>query len=146
MLCKNKNCETEVKTHEYCKKHRKSKKQLVDWKAKATLPVSVKNRNEQADYDYLEKLSAKDLLWLKGFNREFVNADFKHSYKKVHKSKKRIKDCFDRNNSRNRDLYSKAKVENKLFINPEVFEKSNPFPHTNLEENLISLIDREKDY
>lgn len=89
---------------------------------KATLSVSVKNRNEYADYDYLEKLSPSELNWLKGFHREFVNADFKHGYKKVHKRKSHIKDIYNKNNSRNRDIYGKKKVSNSLLYDVEPFK------------------------
>lgn len=90
---------------------------VVPYNARATLGVSVKNRNEFADYDYLHKLSEKDLYWLKGFHNEWVQANFKHKYKKHAKSFKRRKQCFDMNNSRNRDIYAWAKVTYNLVYN-----------------------------
>lgn len=78
--------------------------QFVKWKKYGTLGSSVKNRNDLSDYDYLHKLDKESLAWLKGFHREYVNADFKHKYKKLIKGKKKRKAVYDANNSRNRDF------------------------------------------
>lgn len=81
---------------------------------KPTLGVSVKNRNEYSDYDYLDVLSEKDRLWLKKFHQEWLQSNFQHK-KLLHKSKKQRKRCYDMNNARNRDLYSFKKVRHLLF-------------------------------
>jgi hypothetical protein len=94
----------------------------VNWKNKADLPVSVKNRNDLADYDYLHKLNKEELSFLKAFNREYVNADFKHKGKRIFKKKKERLKCYELNNKRNSDLYSKLKWTNNLFINGIVNE------------------------
>ena len=111
------------------------------YKSRATLPVSVKHRNDYADYDYLDKLNPEQLSWLKGFNREFVNADFNHAFVK-HFTDKKI--AYDLNNSRNRCLYNLAKYSNELqFIT--VLEKTENSKWNNMSFNpenaLINLID-----
>lgn len=85
------------------------------WKSRATLGVSVKNRNDYADYDYLDKLNEKELRWLKAFHREYINADFKHKYRKLIKSKKRKQEIYHINNARNRCLYNLLKWTNELY-------------------------------
>ena len=77
--------------------------------------VSVKNRNEFNDYDYLNKLTKEEYDWLRRFQREYLNADFQHGGDILHSSDKLRKDCFNQNNSRNRDTYAYAKVRNSLF-------------------------------
>lgn len=74
----------------------------------------VSNRKEYVDYDYVEGLddTAKDFL--NRFTEEYYIANFKHKGKKLGRKKKDRKDSYDRNNQRNRDLYSKAKVTGLL--------------------------------
>lgn len=101
-------------------KPKKKKTPSLHWKKWATLGVSVKLRNDYADYDYLDKLSREDLKWLKGFHREYINADFQHKYKKLITGKKARKAVYDLNNSRNRDLYNIAKWSHNLYLNETV--------------------------
>lgn len=95
----------------------------MHWRKRGTLGVSVKLRNDMSDYDYLEKLSTKDYFWLMGFHREFVNADFKHKYKKHYRTDAEKQKIYGENNSRNRDLYGIAKNTGKLFIGKSVKER-----------------------
>jgi hypothetical protein len=77
--------------------------------------VSVKNRQEYEDYDYLHKLSPSEYKWLRKFHREYLNADFKHTGPLM-RSKKSRRACYDANNARNRDLYSFLRVRHKLMF------------------------------
>ncbi len=97
----------------------------IPWKKRGSLESSVKNRNDESDYDYLHKLDNKTLNWLKGFHREYVNADFKHKYKRIFKGKKKIKMIYDKNNARNRDMYSILKWTGKLYLSTEVGKNRN---------------------
>jgi hypothetical protein len=97
---------------------------FINWKNHATLGVSVKTRNDYADYDYLDKLNKKELQWLKGFHREYINADFKHCYRKCFKRIKDKRNCYSLNNIRNRDTYNITKWQNKLFLNAQIKENS----------------------
>jgi len=109
----------------------------LHWNDRSTLGVSVKVRNEYSDFDYVDKLSPEDLEFLKAFNREYYNADFKHVYKKLHKKKKDRKACYSLNNSRNRDLYSLSKVRRRLQLGYEVCKntiaKDNLPRHSNVD-------------
>jgi hypothetical protein len=68
------------------------------------------------DYDYLHKLSESELEWLNKFTEEYVHANLntKEPKKNLHKTKKLRIDCYNRNNSRNRDVLTRGKVSNKL--------------------------------
>lgn len=70
----------------------------------------VSNRREYVDYDYIAQLDDKAKDFLNRFTEEYYIANFNHKGKGVDKTKKAKKDSYDRNNQRNRDLYSKAKV------------------------------------
>lgn len=98
----------------------------LHWRQYATLGVSVKLRNDYADYDYLDKLNKEELRWLKGFHREYVNADFKHTHKKHYRTKKARRIIYGLNNSRNRDLYGIAKWSMKLMTNPTLYTCETP--------------------
>lgn len=97
---------------------------IIQWKKHGSLGSSVKNRNDESDYDYLHKLDNKTLNWLKGFHREYVNADFKHNNKKLFGKRKR-KMIYDRNNARNRDIYNVLKWTGKLYLSTEVGKHRN---------------------
>lgn len=64
--------------------------------------------------DYLSKLSNTEKAWLDKFNKEYVNASFdKNPRKNLHKKKAGRKDCYDRNNSRNRCVLTREKAQGK---------------------------------
>lgn len=77
------------------------------------------------DYDYLHKLDEKELEWLNKFTEEYVNAniDTEKPRKNLHKNKSLRKDCYDRNNSRNRDVLTRQKASNKTVYLEEIMEK-----------------------
>lgn len=78
----------------------------ISWRRTASIGVSVKLRNDYADYDYLDKLNEDEMMFLRAFHREYVNADFKHPYEKIYTSKEEKRVIYGLNNSRNRDLYN----------------------------------------
>lgn len=91
--------------------------------------LNLKSRTDLIDYDYLDKLDEKDKQWLAQFTDEYTNASFKKA-KNIHRTKELRKDSYNRNNHRNNDVLTKAKItnravpidgvdENKLYINPE---------------------------
>lgn len=67
------------------------------------------------DYDYLSKLSDKELKFLNKFTEEYVNAslDVGKKWRNLHKNKELIRDCFNRNNARNRDILTQQKAMGK---------------------------------
>ena len=54
--------------------------------------------------------------WLNKFTEEYVHANLntKEPKKNLHRTKKMRIDCYNRNNSRNRDVLTKGKITNKL--------------------------------
>jgi hypothetical protein len=62
------------------------------------------------DYDYVSKLSPKEKAWLNKFTEEYTNASIKKDKKPLHKTKEHTKDCYDRNNARNRCILTRAKA------------------------------------
>src|ERR1044072_3969977 len=97
----------------------------MKWRSRSQIGVSRKIRNDYSDFDYIDKLDDKSLTWLKAFNREYYNADFKHKYKKLHRSKTERRICFGSNNSRNRDIYALLKTRRMLVTFGLKFEKEN---------------------
>lgn len=131
MICDHKECNKKRSPgYKFCTKHKKLYENsmcpktnrpgfsITAFRDIATLRVSCKNRNDYADYDYIDviKTDKNVLNFIMGFHREFVNADFGHKYKKLHRSKKTRKICYDANNARNRDLYGHAKVRHELYL------------------------------
>lgn len=115
----------------------------MNWKDRATLGVSVKLRNDYADYDYLDQLSPKDLKWLKGFHREYINADFKHNHTRHFKTKKEKKFVYDLNNIRNRDLYNVLKWTGNLWLNSHLNDHPDSINRydVNIAEALLTNLD-----
>lgn len=77
--------------------------------------VSTRVREEFNDFDYIHKLQFEDRDWLRRFQREYLNADFQHSGEQIHPDELK-KDCYNMNNSRNRDLYAITRAQNKLLF------------------------------
>lgn len=76
---------------------------------------TLKSRADEVDYDYLDKLSYEEKLWLAKFTAEEIHCSVKkygHKEKnKFNKSKKDIKAKFDRNNARNRCIWTQEKAK-----------------------------------
>lgn len=72
--------------------------------------VNLKTRQDLIDYDYLDKLSPKELEWLDKFTGEYAGAalDTENPRRNLHKTKRLRKDCYDRNNARNRDVLTRS--------------------------------------
>lgn len=69
-----------------------------------------KSRADLVDYDYLDQLSDKEKEWLNSFTEEYTHANFNHPGKILHRTKRLKKDCYDRNNARNRCIWTRAKA------------------------------------
>jgi hypothetical protein len=75
--------------------------------------LNPRTRYELLDYDYLDKLNQDEMQWLQDFTEEYVHANFNHPGRRIHKGRKHAqykKDCYDRNNARNRCIWSRAKA------------------------------------
>lgn len=102
--------------------------------------LNLKIRFEELDYDYVNKLTDKDKAWLNTFTEEYINANLNHKGKKLHKTKKDKKICYDKNNSRNRDILSRAKVMQALSYTEELKEEKHPIDNE-IENRLLSKLD-----
>lgn len=66
-----------------------------------------RTRWEMFDQDYLDKLTPEEKLWLSNFNEEYVGGNFNHKEGDVlHTTQELKRDCYSRNNARNRDYYA----------------------------------------
>jgi hypothetical protein len=81
--------------------------------------LNLKSRQHLiSDCDYLHKLDEETKAYLNKFNEEYVNASFDHD-DPLHNTPELKKDCTDRNNARNRDLYLKKEMTYKLVRTDE---------------------------
>lgn len=104
--------------------------------------VNLKTRYELiADYDYLDKLSDEEKAWLNKFTKEYVNADLdtKKKGKNLHRTKELRKDCYDRNNARNRCVWTKCKASGNFASINEVPEKI--VENENYEDSLLTKLE-----
>lgn len=105
-----------------------------------------KIRKDLFDQDYLDKLSNKELDWLDKFNREFNQADFESPGRPHHRTKADRKICYDRNNARNRDSYSRAKARDALEGIDDAFNKKIYNPEDELIESIDSSVQSDDDF
>lgn len=107
-----------------------------------------KIRQEQIDYDYIHKLSDAEKDWLNRFSEEYIGANFQHPGDKVQETDEERRECYNRNNSRNRCVYSIAKAKGAILnydyndlieiIESEQAEDTNS---NYMEEALIEYLD-----
>lgn len=107
--------------------------------------VNSRFRREYMDQDYIDKLTDKEKQWLSNFNEEYLSGNFNHPGKKFHKTKKEKRECYSRNNARNRDVTNHAKAKGHLMQSNdyilESFEKSHVTDVEIQEDVLIKAID-----
>lgn len=89
-------------------------------------------------------MNDKEKEWLNKFNKESINASFdsENPKKNIHRSKKLRKECYDRNNARNRDILTRTKASNQLdelYSDPTLAELS-----TGGEDWLIDMLDKQE--
>lgn len=105
-------------------------------------------KQEQFDYDYIDKLDPKEKEWLSKFTEEYLGARLNGEGKKFHKNKRLRKDCFDRNNSRNRDIYSISNAVGKLDRHSDmqkIIEDIQEKKEESYEDKLIEAIDKKNE-
>lgn len=108
-----------------------------------TPELNLKTRSDLLDQDYLHKLNDKELDWLNKFNSEYISANLNRETpdNNLHQSPKLIKDCDDRNNSRNRDILTRAKASNQLMDYEELYEETDS---NNYEDVIIEELDKKQ--
>lgn len=87
--------------------------------------LNLKSRYELIDYDYVDKLSDDNKAWLNKFTEEYVNAslDSENLKNNFHYTDDLKKDCYRRNNARNRDILTRAKASGTFISTDELIEK-----------------------
>ena len=117
------------------KKPRKIKK---DVRLKSLNPRYIpKVRKELLDMDYLSKLSTEEYRWLAQFMDEYVGANVRKTKGgkikagHIHNTKELAKDCYDRNNKRNNDVFAIAKANNLLNTMETVIRYENENQNNN---------------
>lgn len=84
--------------------------------------LNLKTRYELIDYDYVDKLTEDEKQWLNKFTEEYINAslDSVDLEKNFHNTEDLKKDCYRRNNARNRDILTRAKASNNYVSTDEM--------------------------
>lgn len=102
--------------------------------------LNLITRQKQIDYDYLDKLSHKELEFLNQFTKETVGAAVNVENRKKNlyaRTKKKVKECFDSNNARNRDILTRQEAMKTIKDLSEIVELTqNPEDYLN---NKIDL-------
>lgn len=116
-----------------------------------------KVKQEYIDYDYVDKLSPEEAEWLNKFSEEYIGAKLNH-HDALHDTPELRKDCFDRNNARQRCIYGNSKAKNAVYtptkhnvgVNNETNDVSNyndiminkqQHMADNIEDHMIDYID-----
>lgn len=103
----------------------------------------MKTRYELIDYDYINKLSEEEKDWLNRFTEEFVGANFNHSGEILHDSKELKRDCYGKNNARNRDILTKMKASGKIEYIEELYELV--YNKEELGDEILDIVEDLKD-
>lgn len=105
-----------------------------------TPSLNLKTRQDLIDYDYLNKLNEDEMDWLNKFSQEFIVATLDSKPKNnKHNTKALAKDCYDKNNSRNRDVLTRQKATGRIKYLDDIIEKTQ-----NPEDYLILQMDMQK--
>lgn len=113
-------------------------------------------RQELIDYDYVDKLSDEEKKWLNDFSEEYINASVgkqsEAADNRFHNTPELVKDCTDRNNSRNRCMY--GRVRNKVSatkllnyedaINIVEDHQNKELNSESIEDSIIEYLDHKK--
>lgn len=146
------------------KQKRKQSKQVQDKYFKKQ--YNSKIRQEYTDLDYIHKLDntkkncklpdgtmVTEFEYMNIFMKEWNNADVgkqsEAKKNKFHRTAEEVKDCTDRNNSRNRDEYGIAKANNLVSKLEQtalghVIDTTQAINPDKIENALIELLDQSK--
>ncbi len=103
--------------------------------------LNLKSRSELIDYDYIDKLSESEKRWLNQFTEEYTNAGIKKGRRNLHSTKVLKKDCYDRNNARNRCQWTREKATGREVYLENMKKHLTPNP----EHEINTKIDLERD-
>jgi hypothetical protein len=84
--------------------------------------LNLKTRYELIDYDYIGRLTEEEKQWLNKFTEEYVNAslDSENVENNFHNTQELKRDCYRRNNARNRDILTRAKASGSYVSTDEL--------------------------
>lgn len=78
---------------------------------------------------------------MESFVSEYVHADFNHGGVIRHKTKRLKKTCYDKNNSRNRDILTRSKAQGTAIVFSQLNDKDD---NLNEMDSIIDRIDKKK--
>lgn len=108
-------------------------------------------KQEYHDIDYAHKLSDDDKAWMSQFMEEHLGAnldeerlDNKYGNEPFHNTRELRKDCFDRNNARQRDIYGLNKATGTLDSFDKAIEYLEDLSDKDLtfEERFLDKLDK----
>lgn len=118
------------------KKLQKPKKKLNYGLNRTYMP---RVRKEFVDMDYLKELSQEERAWLSKFSNEYYGRSLSKDkpHRNLHKTKELIKDCSDRNNRQNNDLYGVTQANGLLDkdLLRDIHSNELDLQHTNIRIN-----------
>lgn len=130
------------------KKKKKTPKKKNNLRARTKFSALKPHLNLRTRYEeikdilsYVDQLNDKEKEWLNSFTAEYVNADFQHGGKILHKGKKKRKICTDRNNARNRCELTKARASGNINSLSDLDPKDESVENI---DNVIDIIDLKK--
>lgn len=88
-----------------------------------------------------QKEARKALKYLNQFTEEYTNASFNKHATPIQRKKAHRKDAYDRNNARNRCMYTKAKMTAGLEYMEDLKIRGEDIETNDYEEYLINKID-----
>ena len=108
-----------------------------------------KIKQEYWDYDYIEQLSDKEKAWLNEFVLEYLGANLDNKSnpeRRIFHNKKKAwrKNCFDMNNSRNRDILSVMRAQGLIDYGygSDIDEENSPTWFS--EDDMLDYIDKKR--
>lgn len=109
--------------------------------------LNLKTRYELLDYDYIDKLDDLEKKWLNDFTEEYINAslDSKNPHNNFHNTEELKKDCYRRNNARNRDILTRAKASG-TFVSIDEMRLNKKAALVEMEKELLNKIDNDVYY
>lgn len=101
--------------------------------------VNLKTRQDLIDYDYVGRLNDDEKQWLNKFTEEYTNAklDSKNLKKNLHNTDALKKDCYDRNNARNRCILTRANAQGLAYSIGDLNKRDK----TDEEDKIIDQLD-----
>lgn len=99
--------------------------------------LNLKTRQHLIDYDYVNKLNEEEKAWLNKFTEEYTIArlDSKKLKNNLHNTDALKKDCYDRNNARNRCIMTRVQAQGLLADIAEL--RDNPVKEDDEVEELL---------